>query len=287
MSRKVFLNGDYLDENEAKISIFDRGVLFADSVYEVTAFIENKLIDFKAHLERLKRSLNEINMEYNLDYNEFLEIHKNLIKFNNLEDKEGLIYFQISRGNTDRDFLIKDQKIKPNVFSFTQKKSLTNDPKIENGLHIISLEDLRWKRRDIKTTQLLYPSIAKTKANKMGADDAWFLDENGKVTEGTSNNAYIISDNTIITRQLSNDILHGITRQTILRVSNDLKLKVEERPFDIEESKNSQEAFLTSASTLIAPVIKINDKVIGNGTMGPITKILRETYVKISIKNGI
>ena len=287
MSRKVFLNGDYLDENEAKISIFDRGVLFADSVYEVTAFIENKLIDFKAHLERLERSLNEINIEYNLDYDEFLEIHKNLIKFNNLEDKEGLIYFQISRGNIDRDFLIKDQKIKPNVFSFTQKKSLTNDPKIEKGLHIISLEDLRWKRRDIKTTQLLYPSIAKTKAIRMGADDAWLLDENGEVTEGTSNNAYIISNDTVITRQLSNDILHGITRRTILQVSNDLKLKVEERPFDIEEAKNSQEAFITSASTLIAPVIKINDKVIGNGTIGPITKILRETYVKISIKNGI
>ena len=287
MSRKVFINGDYLDENEAKISIFDRGVLFADSVYEVTAFIENKLIDFKAHLERLERSLNEINIEYNLDYDEFLEIHKNLIKFNNLEDKEGLIYFQISRGNIDRDFLIKDQKIKPNVFSFTQKKSLTNDPKIEKGLHIISLEDLRWKRRDIKTTQLLYPSIAKTKAIRMGADDAWLLDENGKVTEGTSNNAYIISNDTVITRQLSNDILHGITRRTILQVSNDLKLKVEERPFDIEEAKNSQEAFITSASTLIAPVIKINDKIIGNGTIGPITKILRETYVKISIKNGI
>ena len=287
MSRKVFINGDYLDENEAKISIFDRGVLFADSVYEVTAFIENKLIDFKAHLERLERSLKEINIEYNLDYDRFLEIHKNLIRFNNLENNEGLIYFQISRGNIDRDFLIKDQKIKPNVFSFTQKKSLTNDPKIEKGLHIISLEDLRWKRRDIKTTQLLYPSIAKTKAIRMGADDAWLLDENGEVTEGTSNNAYIISNDTVITRQLSNDILHGITRRTILQVSNDLKLKVEERPFDIEEAKNSQEAFITSASTLIAPVIKINDKIIGNGTMGPITQILRETYVKISIKNGI
>tara|TARA_B100000745_G_scaffold299020_1_gene248897 strand:+ start:606 stop:1469 length:864 start_codon:yes stop_codon:yes gene_type:complete len=287
MSRKVFLNGDYLDENEAKISIFDRGVLFADSVYEVTAFIENKLIDFKAHLERLERSLKEINIEYNLDYDRFLEIHKNLIRLNNLENTEGLIYFQISRGNIDRDFLIKDQKIKPNVFSFTQKKSLTNDPKIEKGLHIISLEDLRWKRRDIKTTQLLYPSIAKTKAIRMGADDAWLLDENGKVTEGTSNNAYIISNDTVITRQLSNDILHGITRRTILQVSNGLKLKVEERPFDIEEAKNSQEAFITSASTLIAPVIKINDKIIGNGTIGPITKILRETYVKISIKNGI
>jgi len=287
MSRKVFLNGDYLDENEAKISIFDRGVLFADSVYEVTAFIENKLIDFKPHIERLERSLKEINIEYNLDYDRFLEIHKNLIRFNNLENNEGLIYFQISRGNIDRDFLIKDQKIKPNVFSFTQKKSLTNDPKIEKGLHIISLEDLRWKRRDIKTTQLLYPSIAKTKAIRMGADDAWLLDENGMVTEGTSNNAYIISNDTVITRQLSNDILHGITRRTILQVSSDLKLKVEERPFDIEEAKNSQEAFITSASTLIAPVIKINDKVIGNGTIGPITKILRETYVKISIKNGI
>lgn len=286
MSRKVFLNGDYLDENKAKISIFDRGVLFADSVYEVTAFIENKLIDFKAHLERLKRSLNEINIKHSLDYDEFLEIHKNLIKFNDLKDTEGLIYFQISRGNIDRDFLINNQKIKPNIFSFSQKKLLTNDPKIEKGLHIISLEDLRWKRRDIKTTQLLYPSIAKTKAVRMGADDAWLLDENAKVTEGTSNNAYIISNDTLITRQLSNDILHGTTRETILKVSNALKLKVEERPFDIEEAENSQEAFITSASTFIAPVIKINDKIIGNGTIGPITKILRETYIKISIKNG-
>ena len=287
MSRKVFLNDNYVEEDKAKISIFDRGVLFSDSVYEVTAFKDNKLLDFIAHLERLRRSLKEINIHYNIIDNEFIAIHKQLIKINKLEKKEGLVYLQISRGNAERDFLISKAKMKPNIFAFTQEKIISNDPKLEKGLSIISVKDLRWKRRDIKSTQLLYPSLVKTEAIKNGADDAWMIDEQGNVTEGTSNNAYIILNNTIITRNLSNDILHGTTRRAVLNVASNLKLKVEERPFSIEEAKNSQEAFITSASTLIAPVIKIDNVTISNGSIGPITKILRETYIKISIKNGI
>ena len=183
MSRKVFLNGNYIEEDKAKISIFDRGVLFADSVYEVTAFKDNKLLDFIAHLERLRRSLKEINIHYNIIDNEFIAIHKQLIKINNLENKEGLVYLQISRGNAERDFLISKAKMKPNIFAFTQEKIISNDPKLEKGLSIISVEDLRWKRRDIKSTQLLYPSLVKTEAIKNGADVIWVSNHGGRMLE--------------------------------------------------------------------------------------------------------
>ena len=286
MSRKVFLNSDYLDENEAKISIFDRGVLFSDSVYEVTAFINDKLLDFRSHLTRLQRSLDELNINYKVSNLTILDIHKKLIKANKLNKKEGLIYLQISRGNMERDFEIPKSKHKINIFAFTQEKSITNNPKLSKGLKIITEEDLRWKRRDIKTTQLIYPSLLKTKATEGGADDAWMIDNKGYITEGTSNNAYIVSKNTIITRNLSNDILHGITRKTVLEVAYKLKLNIEERPFSVKEALNAEEAFITSASTMVAPVIQIDKKTVGDGLVGPITKILKETYLKISLKTA-
>jgi len=286
MSKIVFLNGKFIKENIAKISIFDRGILFSDSVYEVTAFIRNKLLDFDLHLLRLQRSINELNIKYQIIDSEILKIHKELIKKNNLQDREGLIYFHISRGNAERDFLISDKQSIPNIFAFSQKKNLTKNSKYTKGLNIICIKDLRWKRRDIKTTQLIYPSIAKTKAIKEGADDAWLVDEKKFITEGTSNNAYIIINKTIITRNLSSEILHGITRKTVLEVAQKLKLEIDERPFSIKEAKFADEAFITSASTLVAPVIKIDNKVIGDGHIGTITKILRDTYIDISLKNG-
>ena len=202
------------------------------------------------------------------------------LQSNKLNKKEGLIYLQISRGNMERDFEIPKSKHKINIFAFTQEKSITNNPKLSKGLKIITEEDLRWKRRDIKTTQLIYPSLLKTKATEGGADDAWMIDKKGYITEGTSNNAYIVSKNTIITRNLSNDILHGITRKTVLEVAYKLKLNIEERPF------SDKEAFITSASTLVAPVIQIDKKTVGDGLVGPITKILKETYLKISLKTA-
>ena len=288
MERIVFINGVYLEENNAKISIFDRGLLFSDSVYEVTAVIDNKLIDFPAHVLRLKRSLNELKIKNTFDKKYLLEIHKNLLNKNPFSNKEGLIYMQVTRGSTERDFLINNSNIEPNIFAFTQEKILTETIYKDNGLKIITIEDLRWQRKDIKTTQLLFSSLAKTEAHEKGADDAWLIDEDKYINEGTSNNAYIIdNDNNIITRNLSNKLLPGITRQTILEVAKKLKLTVNERPFTIDEAISANEAFISSASTLIAPVVKINNNIIGNGKIGPITGILRETYIKISKNQSI
>ncbi len=286
MNRIVFINSNYVEEKDAKISIFDRGLLFSDAVYEVTAIIDNKLIDFPAHVERLNSSLNKLKINYKFNEKTLLEIHKTLLSKNPFKYNEGLIYLQVSRGSTERDFLITKNELSPNIFAFTQEKNLTDlDTK---GLKIITKEDLRWQRRDIKTTQLIYASLSKTEADEIGADDAWFIDENGYVNEGTSNNAYIIDkNNTIITRDLSNKLLPGITRQTILEVAKKLKLTIEERAFTIAEVQSANEAFISSAATLILPVIEINNHIIGSGNIGPITKILRETYIKISMYNSI
>jgi D-alanine transaminase len=286
MSRIVFINGNYVEEKDAKISIFDRGLLFSDAVYEVTAIIDNKLIDFPAHVERLNRSLNKLKINYKFNEKTLLEIHKNLLSKNPFKYNEGLIYLQVSRGSTERDFLITKNQLSPNIFAFTQEKNLTDLN--TKGLKIITKEDLRWQRRDIKTTQLIYASLSKTEANEIGADDTWFVDEDDFVNEGTSNNAYIIDkNNTIITRNLSNKLLPGITRQTILEVAKKLKLTLEERAFTVTEAIAANEAFISSAATLILPVIEINNNTIGNGKIGPITQILRETYIKISMHNSI
>ena len=286
MGRIVFINGNYVEEKDAKISIFDRGLLFSDAVYEVTAIIDNKLIDFPAHVERLNSSLNKLKINYKFNEKTLLEIHKNLLNKNPFKYNEGLIYLQVSRGSTERDFLITKNELSPNIFAFTQEKNLTDLN--TKGLKIITKEDLRWQRRDIKTTQLIYASLSKTEADEIGADDAWFIDENGYVNEGTSNNAYIIDkNNNIITRDLSNKLLPGITRQTILEVAKKLKLTIEERAFTIAEVQSANEAFISSAATLILPVIEINNHTIGSGNIGPITKILRETYIKISMYNSI
>ncbi|MBT3938441.1 MAG: D-amino acid aminotransferase [Pelagibacterales bacterium] len=279
MNRIVFINGSYVKEENAKISIFDRGLLFSDAVYEVTAVIDNKLIDFPSHVKRLNQSLNKLKIDYKFNEKNLLEIHKNLLNKNPFSNNEGLIYLQVSRGSAERDFLIKKNSLSPNIFAFTQEKILTD---LTQGLKIITKEDLRWQRRDIKTTQLIYASLSKTEAHDIGADDAWFLDEDNYINEGTSNNAYIIdNNNTIITRNLSNKLLPGITRQTILEVAKNLKLNIEERAFTVNE------AFISSATTLILPVIEINRNIIGNGKIGPITEILRETYIKISKHNSI
>jgi len=288
MSRIVYLNGKYYKESEAKISIFDRGLLFADSVYEVTAVIDNKLIDFPSHIERLENSLNELEIKNIFSYDLLLKMHKELVNKNKFSNKEGLIYMQVSRGTIERDFLIKDKDVTPNIFAFTQEKKLTDVNYKTNGLEIITRNDLRWQRKDIKTTQLLFATLIKTEAQKLGADDAWLIDCDGFVNEGTSNNAYIIDkNNNIITRNLSNKLLPGITRKTIIEVAKKLKLSIEERPFTVKEALESNEAFISSASTLIAPVTKIDKNNIGKGQMGPITEILRETYIKISKNNSI
>jgi D-alanine transaminase len=285
--RTVYVNGDYLPETEAKVSIFDRGFLMADGVYEVTSVLGGKLIDFEGHRVRLERSLNELDMQKPAAFDDLLAIHRELVRLNGIED--GMIYLQITRGSAgDRDFAFPDEETtKPTLVLFTQNKpGLANSPAAKAGIKVISIEDIRWGRRDIKTVQLLYPSMGKMMAKKAGCDDAWMV-EDGAVTEGTSNNAYIVKGNRIITRQLSHDILHGITRAAVLRFAREAQMEVEERPFTIAEAQEADEAFITSASAFVMPVVEIDGVKLRDGTPGPVAARLREIYLDESLKTAV
>ena len=278
MSRTVYVNGDYLPEEDAKVSVFDRGFLFADGVYEVTSVLDGKLIDFDGHAKRLQRSLSELQMKAPVAPDELLEIHRELVTRNGIE--AGLIYLQVTRGAADRDFAFPAEDTDQTIVLFTQAKpGLSDSPAAETGIKVISIEDQRWGRRDIKTVQLLYPSMGKMMAKAAGCDDAWMV-EDGHVTEGTSNNAYIVKGNTIITRHLGTEIRHGITRAAVLRFAREAQMRVEERPFTIEEAKAADEAFITSASSFVMPVVEIDGVTIGDGAPGSVTRRLREVYLE-------
>ncbi len=287
MTRTVYLNGEYLPETEAKVSIFDRGFLMADGVYEVTSVLGGKLVDFEGHAVRLNRSLSELGMNNPITKEELLEIHRELVRVNEVD--EGGVYLQITRGApADRDFVFPDPEETPcTVVLFTQSKpGVTESAASKNGIRVISIEDLRWGRRDIKTVQLLYPSMGKMMAKAAGCDDAWLVEE-GFVTEGTSNNAYIVKDGKIITRGLSNDILHGITRAAVLRFADEAQMKVEERNFTIEEAQDADEAFITSATMFVNAVVEIDGAQVGDGKPGAVAKRLREIYLEESLKIAI
>jgi D-alanine transaminase len=279
MSRTVYVNGEYLPEEDAKISIFDRGFLMADGVYEVTSVLGGKLIDFDGHCKRLARSLQELDMAAPVSDDELLAIHRELVARNDVTD--GMVYLQVTRGAPgDRDFAFPDPATTPSTLVlFTQSKpGLADSPASRTGMKVISIPDIRWGRRDIKTVQLLYPSMGKMMAKKAGADDAWMV-EDGFVTEGTSNNTYIVKGNRIVTRHLGTEILHGITRAAVLRCAAEAQMVVEERAFTIEEAMAADEAFFTSASAFVMPVVEIDGATLGSGTPGPVAIRLREIYL--------
>ncbi len=282
--RQVYINGEFKKEDEAKVSIFDRGLLFSDSVYEVTSVINSKLIDFKYHVERLDRSMNELKFKTLIDHDEILAFHRKLIDLNNL--KEGMIYTQVTRGVVDRSFDMPKQAIKPTVLAFTQEKKILESDSAKNGIKVMTLEDMRWKRNDIKTTQLLYASMAKSEATAKGFDDAWMLRQ-GYVTEGSSNNVWIIRSKNIMTRQSDNLILSGITRAVVLECAKKLNYEVITKNFTKVDAESADEAFMTSATGLITPVIKINSSQIGDGKPGNFTKSLRAEYIKRALEIAI
>ena len=286
MSRTVYVNGTYLPEAEATVSIFDRGFLMADGVYEVTSVLEGKLIDFAGHCARLARSLSELEMASPCSDADLLAIHRELVVRNDVVD--GMVYLQVTRGNPgDRDFAYPAADVPPTLVLFTQSKpGLAENPAARSGWRVISIPDHRWGRRDIKTTQLLYPSMGKMMAKKAGVDDAWFVEE-GLVNEGTSNNAYIVIGNRIVTRHLSHDILHGITRAAVLRFAVEAQMEVEERPFSVEEAQSADEAFITSASAFVMPVVEVDGMSIGSGRPGAIVARLREIYLDEMRKSAI
>ena len=217
---------------------------------------------------------------------DLLTMFRDLVRINEITD--GMVYLQVTRGNPgDRDFAYPVEDTRPTLVAFTQNKpGLADSPAAKVGWRVISVPDLRWGRRDIKTTQLLYPSMAKMMAKAAKVDDSWFV-QDGTVTEGTSNNAYIVKGNRIVTRHLSEDILHGVTRTAVLRFAREAQMVVEERPFTISEAKDADEAFITSASAFVMPVVEVDGAKIGKGTPGPVTTRMREIYLEEMRKSAI
>ena len=277
MNKLVYVNGKYFDKNDAVVSVFDRGFLFADSVYEVTAVINGFLVDWNAHFSRLKNSLKEINLNFNIQEKDIFSIQKNLIKKNKI--KEGLVYIQVTRGIGERDFNFSETQFKPTIVIFTQEKKILNTDRAKEGIKLVTLEEKRWKRRDIKTTQLLASSMAKSEASKIGKDDCWFI-ENGFITEGSSSNAFIINDNNeVITRELSHNLLGGITRSSLLHFCKKNNMKFRESKFTELEAKNANEAFITSATNFVVPVIEIDGDKVGKGVVGSHVKKFQKLYL--------
>ena len=279
MSRTVYVNGDYLPEDQGKVSIFDRGFLFADGVYEVTAVVHGKPVDYDPHMERLERSLSELQMAWPCSKDELRAMHMELVRRNRLD--QGWVYMQVTRGSADRDFKFPNN-VKSTLIAFTQTKNLIDNPDAVTGVKICSVPDLRWSRRDIKSVMLLGPVLGKQAAAEQGCFEAWMV-EDGFVTEGTSSNAYIVKDGRVITRPLSNSILAGITRRALFRLAAEHGVSVEERPFTLEEAYAADETFLTSATNFVLPITEIDGHRIGGGQPGPVVRKLREFYLKEAV----
>eukprot|EP00977_Amphora_coffeiformis_P020875 scaffold8602_cov196-Amphora_coffeaeformis.AAC.33 len=247
-------------------------------------------------MERLKRSLRELNYtQYVPNSEEYLEVHRNLTRLNHIQ--EGVVYVQVTRGvAADRAFTYNDSQLEPTVFMMTQPMELIQNAKAQRGIRVKSILDQRWGRCDIKTTQLLYQALGQMQAKAAGVDDAWMVEASSSsadastavVTEGSSNNAWIVKDGTFVTRPTAHDILAGITRATVLRLLDETPgMTLEERPFTLQEVYQADEAFCTSSSNFVMPVIEMNGKPIGNGKPGPLTQRLREIYIEESRKAAV
>ncbi|HMN72049.1 MAG TPA: D-amino-acid transaminase [Rhodoblastus sp.] len=277
MSEIVFVDGAYVAREQARVSVFDRGFLFADGIYEVCAVLDGKLVDNAAHLARLDRSLGEIELPCPLSRDEIVAMQRELVARNDL--REGLIYMQITRGAADRDFAFPE-KARPTFVAFAQARRIIGAPAAETGVAAISVPDLRWARRDIKSVALLAQVLAKQAARKAGAAEA-FMVEDGYVTEGASSSAFIVTHRReIVTRPLSNALLPGCTRQAVLALARERGMKLVERPFTIKEAYGAAECFFTSATAFVMPVVTLDGRAIGQGVPGAATKRLRELYIE-------
>lgn len=277
MGRTVYVHGDFVPEEDARIGLFDRGFLFGDAVYEVTAVLAGRMIDNDLHLARLERSLGELGIPLPLPRAEIEAVQHALIARNDLQD--GSVYLQVSRGEADRDFLYP-QAMVPKLIGFTQVKTLLGTKAQRDGIAVDLTEDPRWQRRDIKTAMLLGQVMAKHTAKARGFDDVWLV-EGGLVTEGASSTAHVITaDGRILTRPASRATLPGCTQRALARLCETEGLRVEERAFTPREAQDAAEAFQTSATSLVAPVVRIGERVVGDGRPGPMTRRLQALYLE-------
>ncbi|WP_342151567.1 D-amino-acid transaminase [Methylorubrum sp. SB2] len=276
MTRTAYLNGSFLPLDEARVPVMDRGFLFADGIYEVAAVLGGKLVDNAAHLARLDRSMCEIGIRNPHTSEEWERLETELATRNGLT--EGLVYIQVTRGVAERDFSFPKGEVAPTVMMFTQAKSIVANPLAETGAKAITVPDLRWKRRDIKSVALLAQVIAKQQAAEAGAAEA-FMVEDGVVTEGSSSSVFIVTKaGALVTRPLSHALLPGITRAAVLALAEETGIAFEERIIAADELPEAAEAFYTSASAFVMPVVEIDGKTLGDGRPGPVARRLRELY---------
>jgi D-alanine transaminase len=277
MPRIVYVNGRYVPEEEAKVSVFDRAFLFGDAVYEVTAVLGGRLVDFEPHLARLDRSLREIALVAPVSHEALLALYLELVRRNEID--EGIVYLEITRGAAERDFAYPDRP-EPNVVAFTQNRPLVANPQAETGVKIITIPDFRWKRRDIKSTSMLAQAMGKQEAKLRGAYEGWMV-EDGVVTEGTSSSAFILDAKGVIrTQPLGHHILPGVTRRAVLRLAALEGAALEERPFSVAEALSAREAFMTAASAFVLPIVAIDGVPIGDGRPGPVANRFRDLYIE-------
>jgi len=280
----AYVNGSFMPLSEAKVSVLDRGFLFADGIYEVAAVLGGRLVDNGSHLARLERSVGEISLKLPESLERIVEIQKELVARNKLAN--GLVYLEVTRGaDTGRDFAFP-KGVKPTLIMFTSAKDIVNAEAARTGIGVITVPDIRWTRRDIKSVALLAQVLAKQAAAEAGAGEAWMI-EDGKVTEGGSSSAFILTqDDVIVTRQNGSEILPGCTRKAVVKLAEERQLRVEERAFSVEEALKAKEAFITSASTFVQPVVSIDGKTVANGKPGPMATRLREIYVEFAKATG-
>lgn len=276
-TRQAWVNGVYVAADEARISPFDRGFLFADGVYEVTAVYDGRLIDMERHLDRLERSLRELKFGTMPDRRELEEVHRTLVANNQIS--EGYVYLQVTRGAYGARDFVAPEKPRLTIFMFAEPRALIDTPSARNGSRVVSVPDIRWSRRDIKSVGLLAQAMAKTEAKVRGADDAWLVAPDGHVTEGASSNAWIVTkDGEIITRAISNMILAGVTRHALFDSLGQKGRKITERSFTLEEAKAAAEAFTTAATGLVTPVVEIDGVTLGDGRPGKVTREVQKIY---------
>ena len=278
MSRIVFLNGEYKDYNVSLVHVEDRGYQFADGVYEVFSVKNGKLVDYTGHIDRLSRSLNEIKIKYPINVRSILFHMRNIIKKNLIVD--GLIYLQITRGVAKRDFKFPNDIDSTITIIGNNIPSDDYEKAFEKGINVVTTKDLRWKRVDIKSLNLLAPVLAKQFANENNAQEAWLIDDDGFITEGSSSNAWVLIGKTVFTRPVSSSILNGITRKTLIKGLNKHGYKFKEKKFSINDIRKSREAYITSATQYVMPVIKVDNKEIGEGKVGKFAKIFKDIYLE-------
>lgn len=282
MSRIAYVNGRYCRHGDATVSIDDRGLQFGDGVYEVIAVVDGRLVDTTPHMARLKRSLAALDLAMPMSERALESILFEVARRNGVH--EGIVYLQIDRGVAPRDHAFPVASAASLIVTARRAKPASGAA-LEEGVDVITAPDIRWRRRDIKSIALLPNVLAKQKASAAAAFETWQIDDDGFVTEGAQSNAWIVTgDGTLVTRPASDDILNGITRVRLLAIARRDGLAVDLRPFTIEEAQSAREAFLTSTSSFVVPVNRIDGKAVANGRPGSITESLRAAYIA-SIKD--